>query len=196
MATEEKPNTSDLMINDNDDTIPDLPPDFDPDAAPEAPGIDLDEMPLSDIIYDRVREMNPPAGDWMKVSRWELTERVDPEDQMPGDVSELGRFYYQLEGYVEPRTEDGVSYTPFIFFRCSPDSRQDERRPQNKDSATRLFDTAIDTFIADHTRKPKNYHEFKLYLRDGSYIVNTTKGNSGPFVQRVKSRHAPSRQRR
>lgn len=195
MDANSKPAASDLMINDDDD-VTDLPPDFNPDVDTEVPGIDLDETPLSDTIYDRVREMNPPAGDWLKVSRWDLTERVDVEDQMPGDVSELGRFYYQLEGYVEPRTEDGVSYTPFIFFRCSPDARQDERRPQNKDSATRLFDSAIDTFIADHTRKPKNYRELKLYLRDASYVVNATKGSSGLFVQRIKSRNSVSRQRR
>jgi hypothetical protein len=191
MDSNTKPNTSDLMITDDDAT--DLPPEFDPNADTEVPGIDLDEMPIGEGIYDRIREMNPPAGDWSKVSRWELTERVDPEDQMPGDVSELGRFYYQLEGYVEPRVEDGVSYAPFIFFRCSPDARQDERRPQYKDSATKLFDSAMDTFIADHTRKPHHYREFKLYLRDSSYIVNTTKGNSGPFVQRIKSKHAKQR---
>jgi hypothetical protein len=181
------------LILDHDDDEIDLPPEFDHDA--EVQGIDLDDQEITadDIAF--VRELNPPAGDWVKSGRWECIQQVYTQDQMPGDRDSQGRTYFRFEGKPEPRVEAGVVYEPILSFRISPDKRRHRDKPDQYDKASELWGKAIDLFISSYSRQPKNVKELRLFLRDEGYIINTMKGDSSPMVMRLKSKSAGQRRR-
>lgn len=177
-------------------TDDDIPDEITADESQVNIGLSADElntMPLDQEQHNAdYKAMNPPTGDWLKADTWTLTKRVNADDKMPKDKDTVGRVYYTISGYPEPRVADGIEHKPMLFLRVSPDRRFKQDKVKEFDLAYKLWAKAVELHLSIKGTVAKTIGDVCGVLTEDEYIVRTMNGDSGAFPVDIK----PKRQQR
>jgi hypothetical protein len=149
-------------------------------------GLSLDEL---DIAAERNTardeqersKLDPPKGNWNKVSKWTYEKQVRPLDKQAGDIDPSGRVMLNFYGKPEVREENGIPYEPTLFLRISPDVRYKADSPKEHDNSYKLYLLAKDLFLSIYGRAPKISEIVKM-LENAEYIIRTFNGDTGPII--------------
>lgn len=150
----------------------------------------LNDLGFDDARDERIRQrLTPPTGDWTKSERWTVQKIVYTGDCQPGDIDPEGRTVFVVSGKPDPRQEHGMEYQPQLFLRLSPDVRYKQDKPEELDSAHKMFNKAkTDVYLAIHQQKPTKFAQLIAMLEEDQYVVRTMNGDNGPIVVDIKAR--------
>ena len=182
--------TKDVFIGDDINRAHPLedsgPPEFATDEADDTtPNVGISESEFEGINTDDARDertratLDPPQGDWLKTDKFDFSYEFRPDDKMPGDIKPNGRTILKFAGNPDPRTVNGIEYTPRFFINISPDFRASERDAKKPDLTHQLWLRAKDLFMSVRQCKHKDIAELCKFLQVEEYIVRAAKSQSG-----------------
>ena len=171
-----------------------MPTEFDDQASQNAQPTEGQALSLDDLDsvgFNNEEEelqrakLNPPAGDWLKIDKFDFRITQVADDCQPGDINPTGRTLYLFSGKPESRAANGIDYEPMLFIRMSPDLRNKQDKDEI-DNAYKLFLKGKDIFLSVHDEMPSSHRQLVEALEEEEYLIRTLNGDSGPFVIDIK----------
>jgi hypothetical protein len=159
---------------------------------------DLDKLVGNNAEYEKTRKtMYPPAGDYRKSELWEYQGFVKEGDCERGDVRPVGRTFFKVFGPTDTMMDkEGNPFEVSLAIIMSPDKRMHQEHPTQVDRAHKMFQMALDMYIAFNSKKydaRKGFRELIEMMVNNEYLINAWCNSQGDMV--VKSFRKDNRNR-